>query len=54
MADILKAKDKVENPEAHFDKPKEIVQDKALSQHEKMKALSTLGAGRATVIDSQQ
>ena len=35
MADSVKAKDKVENPKAQFDKPKEIVQDKALSQHEK-------------------
>jgi hypothetical protein len=41
MADSLKAKDKVENPEAHFDKPKEIVQDKALSHNEKKKALNT-------------
>jgi hypothetical protein len=41
MADSLKAKDKVENPEAHFDKPKEIVQDKALSHDEKRKALNS-------------
>jgi hypothetical protein len=41
MADKLKAKDKIENPEAHFDKPKEVVQDKALSQDEKKKALNT-------------
>jgi hypothetical protein len=41
MRDRVKAKDKVENPKAQFDKPKEIVQDKALSQHEKKKALNT-------------
>jgi len=37
----LKAKDKVENPKANFDKPKEIIQDKALSHDEKKKALNT-------------
>jgi hypothetical protein len=41
MADRLKAKDKVENPNAQFDRPKEIIQDKALSHHEKKKALNT-------------
>ena len=41
MADKLKAKDKVEIPKAQFDKPKEIVQDKALSHDEKKKALNT-------------
>jgi hypothetical protein len=41
MADKLKAKDKVENPDAQFDKPREIVQDKALSHDEKKKALNT-------------
>ena len=41
MADKSKAKDKVENPKAQFEKPKDIVQDKALSQHEKKKALNT-------------
>jgi hypothetical protein len=41
MTDTLKAKDKVENPKTHFDKPKEIVQDNALSHEEKKKALST-------------
>jgi hypothetical protein len=41
VADSLKTKDKVENPKAQFDKPKEIVQDKALSQDEKKKALNT-------------
>ena len=35
MPDRVKAKDKVENPKAQFDKPKEIVQDKALSPSEK-------------------
>ena len=41
MADRLKAVDKVENPAAHFDKPKKVVQDKALSHDEKKKALNT-------------
>jgi hypothetical protein len=41
MADTRKAKDKIDNPEAHFDKPKEIAQDKALSHEEKKKALNT-------------
>ena len=41
MADSVKAKDKVENPKAQFDKPNAIIQDKALSQHEKNKALNT-------------
>ena len=41
MADSLKAKDKVENPEAHFENPKKIVQDKALTHDEKKKALNT-------------
>jgi hypothetical protein len=41
MADTLKANDKVENPKTHFDKPKEIVQDNALSHEEKKKALGT-------------
>lgn len=36
-----KVKDKVEKPEAHFDKPKEVVQDSALSRNEKEKALNT-------------
>ena len=40
MAD-KKAKDKVENPNAQFEKPKEVVQDKALSHEEKKKALDT-------------
>ena len=40
MAD-KKAKDKVENPNAQFKKPKEVVQDKALSHEEKKKALDT-------------
>jgi hypothetical protein len=41
MTDTLKAKDKVESPATHFDKPKEIVQDNSLSHHEKKKALGT-------------
>jgi hypothetical protein len=41
MANISKAKDKVENPEAHFDKPKEIARDQTLSHDEKTKALNT-------------
>ena len=41
MPDQFKAKDKVENPEAHFDKPKDVVQDKALSDEEKREALNT-------------
>ena len=41
MADSLKAKNKVKNPKANFDKPKEIIQDKTLSHDEKKKALNT-------------
>ena len=41
MADKLKAMDKVKNPGTHFDKPKKVVQDKALSHDEKKKALNT-------------
>jgi hypothetical protein len=41
MADRLKAQDKTEDPETHFEKPKEIVRDKALSHDEKKKALGT-------------
>jgi hypothetical protein len=41
MVDTLKAKDKVENPKTHFDKPKEVVKDNALSHEEKKKALNT-------------
>jgi hypothetical protein len=41
MADTTKQKDKVDNPETHFDKPKEIVQDETLSHEEKTKALNT-------------
>ena len=41
MADKVKAKDKVENPDAQFDKPTEVVKDKALSYEEKKKALNT-------------
>src|SRR6185295_5695901 len=32
---------KVENPAAHFEKPKDVVQDEALSEDEKKKALNT-------------
>jgi hypothetical protein len=41
MAGKLKAKGKVDHPEAQFDKPKEVVQDKTLSRHEQKKALNT-------------
>jgi hypothetical protein len=41
MADTTKAKEKIDNPEAHFDKPKEIIKDDALSHEEKTKALNT-------------
>jgi hypothetical protein len=41
MAENMNAKDKVENPESHFEKPKEVVQDKGLSHDEKKKALNT-------------
>jgi hypothetical protein len=34
-------KDKIANPEGHFDKPKDVVQDDALSHQEKKKALNT-------------
>ena len=34
-------KDKIANPEAHFEKPKEVVQDDALSHDEKKKTLNT-------------
>jgi hypothetical protein len=34
-------KDKVANPEAHFKKPKEVVQDDALTHEEKKKTLNT-------------
>ena len=33
-------KDKVEKPQTHFDTPKEVVEDKALSHDEKKKALN--------------
>jgi hypothetical protein len=41
MANTSKAKDKVENPEAHFAKPKEVVKDNILSHDEKKNALNT-------------
>jgi hypothetical protein len=34
-------KNKIANPEAHFDKPTDVVQDDALSHEEKKKALNT-------------
>ena len=34
-------KNKIANPEAHFDKPKDVVHDDALSHQEKKKALNT-------------
>ena len=42
MADKSEVKDKVEKPEVHFVKPKEVINDKALSGHdEKKNALNT-------------
>jgi hypothetical protein len=41
MPDEVKTKDKTENPEAHFDKPKEVVRDDVLSHDEKERALNT-------------
>ena len=41
MANTSKAKDKVENPEAHFAKPKKVVKDNVLSHDEKKDALNT-------------
>jgi hypothetical protein len=41
MAERLKVIDKIKNPGVHFDKPKKIIQDKALSHDEKKKALNT-------------
>jgi hypothetical protein len=35
MANTSKTKDKVENPEAYFVKPKQVVKDNALSHDEK-------------------
>ena len=35
------SKDKIVNPEAHFDKPKDVVKDNTLSRDEKKKALRT-------------
>src|ERR1017187_10525484 len=34
-------RDKIANPEGHFDKPKDVVQDDTLSHEEKKKALNT-------------
>ena len=36
-----KVKDKIANPATHFEKPKEVVQDAALSHDEKKKTLNT-------------
>jgi hypothetical protein len=41
MANTSNTKDKVENPEAHFAKPKQVVKDNALSHDEKKNALNT-------------
>ena len=41
MADKPEVKGKVEKPEAHFVKPKEVIKDKALSHDEKKNALNT-------------
>ena len=41
MASTSKINDKVENPEAHFAKPKQVVKDNALSQDDKKNALNT-------------
>jgi hypothetical protein len=41
MADTSKTKDKVENPEAHFAKPKQVVIDSVLTHDEKKNALNT-------------
>jgi hypothetical protein len=40
MVNTSKINDKVENPEAHFAKPKQVVKDNALSQDEKKNALN--------------
>ena len=41
MANASKTKNKVENSEAHFSKPKQVVKDNFLSHDEKKKALNT-------------
>jgi hypothetical protein len=41
MAYRSEVKDKVQNLEAHFAKPKDVVEDNALSHDEKKKALNT-------------
>jgi hypothetical protein len=41
MANTSKTKNKVENPEVHFAKPKQVVKDNVLSHDEKKKALNT-------------
>ena len=54
MPDSVKAKDKVENPKAQFDKPKEIVQDNALSQHEKKDERQLLTASNEGMAGSDE
>src|ERR1035437_7241817 len=54
MANTSKAKDKVENPEAHFAKPKEVLKDNVLSHDEKKGCTQYLGARRTTVTDGKQ
>ena len=41
MPNTSKTKNKVENSEAHFSKPKQVVKDNVLSHDEKKKALNT-------------
>ena len=41
MPNTSKTKNKVENPEAHFSKPKQVVKDNVLSLDEKKHALNT-------------
>jgi len=41
MASTSKTNDKVENPKAHFAKPKQVVKDKVFSHDEKKNALNT-------------
>ena len=41
MASTSKTRDKVENPEAHFAKSKQVVKDKGLTHDEKKNALNT-------------
>jgi hypothetical protein len=41
MANTSKTNDKVENPETHFAKPKQVVKDNVLTHVEKKNALNT-------------